>query len=304
MTTRLVVATRKSLLALTQTRAFVAMLVERHPGLAIEELQVTTTGDLIQHVPLNEVGGKGLFVKEIEQALLDGRADFAVHSMKDVPAELASGLTIACVPAREDPRDALVTRSGVGLDALHEGATIGSSSLRRTAQIRALRPDFRWSMLRGNVDTRIRRCHEGVVDAVVLAMAGLNRLGWGNRATEAIAVERCLPAVGQGALAIECRAADPRTRELLGAVSDAEASRCVMVERGVQQAIGGGCHVPLAAYSERQGEQIWVRALLAGANGEIWRRERIAPWPVDDDAALTLGIEMGRELLEASTKAV
>jgi hydroxymethylbilane synthase len=304
MTIRLVVATRKSLLALTQTRAFVASLVERHPGLVVEELLVTTTGDLIQHVPLNEVGGKGLFVKEIEQALLDGRADFAVHSMKDVPAELARGLSIACVPSREDPRDALVTRTGVGFAELPAGATVGSSSLRRTAQLRALRPDLAWSMLRGNVDTRIRRCHEGAVDAVVLAMAGLNRLGWASRVTEAIPVDRCLPAVGQGALAIECRTEDAQTKEILGAVADPESSRCVMVERGVQLAIGGGCHVPLAAYAERRGSEIWVRALLEGATGEIWRRERIAPWPTDDVSALALGGEMGRELLEASTKAV
>ncbi|MGC4069200.1 MAG: hydroxymethylbilane synthase [Polyangiaceae bacterium] len=240
----------------------------------------------------------------MEQALIDGRADFAVHSMKDVPAELALGLSIACVPSREDPRDALVTRTGVGLDDLPAGAKIGSSSLRRTAQLGALRPDFSWSMLRGNVDTRIRRCHEGVVDAVVLAMAGLNRLGWAGRVTEAISVERCLPAVGQGALAIECRSDDSSTKELLRAVADLEATRCVMVERGVQQAIGGGCHVPLAAYAEKQGSGIRVRALLSGASGDIWRRERIATWPGDDAAALALGAEMGRELLEASAKAV
>ena len=168
----IVVATRRSLLALTQTRAFVRLLTELYEGLEVDELQVTTTGDQIQDRPLNEVGGKGLFIKELEVALLEGRADFAVHSMKDVPAELAPGLTIACVPVREDPRDALITRDGSYLDALPRGGKIGSSSLRRVAQFGALRPDFRFAPLRGNVDTRIRRCHEGVVDAIVPCHGG------------------------------------------------------------------------------------------------------------------------------------
>lgn len=304
MTVRLIVATRKSRLALTQTRAFIKHLIECHPGLEVEELQVTTTGDLIQDRPLNEVGGKGLFIKEIEVALLERRADFAVHSMKDVPAELALGLTIACVPHREDPRDALITREGIGLDALPPGAKIGSSSLRRVAQLRALRPDFSFVALRGNVDTRIRRCHEGVVDAVVLAMAGLARLGWLERVSEPISVETCLPAAGQGALAIECRADDAATQTLLRAVSDAEATTRVAAERGVQRAIGGGCQVPLAAYSERVGQTLRLRSLLANDSGRIWRCERSIPWPTDERTAAALGEELGRELLDASAKGV
>jgi hydroxymethylbilane synthase len=304
MTRRIVVATRRSKLALTQTRAFVRDLCEHNPELEIEELPIVTTGDQIQDRPLNEVGGKGLFVKEIEQALLERRADIAIHSMKDVPAELAPGLVIACIPAREDPRDALVSRDGVGFDALPQGGIVGSSSSRRLAQLRSLRPDLRFVALRGNVDTRLRRCHEGVVDATILAMAGLARLGWLERVTEPLPVERCLPAVGQGALAIECRANDASTRALLAVVDDGEARLRVLAERGVQRAIGGGCQVPLAAYAERDGRNLRLRALLANDLGQIWRCERSISWPTDDGEAATLGEELGRELLEASTKAV
>ena len=304
MKIRIVVATRKSLLALTQTRAFVRTLVARHPDLSVEELQVTTTGDLIQDRPLNEVGGKGLFIKEIEVALLEGRADIAVHSMKDVPAEIAPGLRLACVPHREDPRDALITSSGKGLEGLPQGAMIGSSSLRRVAQLRSLRPDFQFHALRGNVDTRIRRCHEGAVDAVVLAMAGLTRLGWLERVTEPISAELCLPAVGQGALAIECRADDDRALALLSVLHDAESATRVAAERGVQRAIGGGCHVPLAAFAVREGDFLRLRALFASDSGRIWRCERSISWPTDEGVAFALGEDLGRELLDASGKGV
>jgi hydroxymethylbilane synthase len=304
MTQRITVATRRSLLALTQTRAFIKRLHQCHPELEIEELQVTTTGDLIQDRPLNEVGGKGLFIKEIEVALLEKRADFAVHSMKDVPAELAPGLKIACVPEREDPRDAWISASGVSLSQLPQGAKIGSSSLRRVAQLRALRPDFEFVALRGNVDTRIRRCHEGAVDAIVLAMAGLSRLGWLSRVTEGLAVEQCLPAVGQGALAIECRTDDTAMQGLLSSVSDATATVRIAAERGVQLSVGGGCHVPLAAFAEKMGETLRLRALLANDSGRIWRCERSIPWPTEERPAVELGENLGQELLDASAKGV
>lgn len=304
MKTRIVVATRKSQLALTQTRAFVRALKDKHPSLEVDELQVVTTGDLIQDRPLNEVGGKGLFIKEIEVSLLERRADIAIHSMKDVPADLAPGLHIACVPFREDPRDALITRTGGGLDSLPAGSLIGSSSLRRVAQLRALRPDFRFQSLRGNVDTRIRRCQEGVVDATVLAMAGLSRLGWLERVAEPIEAERCLPAVGQGALAIECRADDLPSFELLQALHDPEAALRVAAERGVQRAIGGGCQIPLAAYATKESDKLRLRALFAGDSGQIWRCERSISWPAEEAAAAALGEQLGRELLDASAKGV
>lgn len=304
MSKPVVVATRRSLLALTQTRAFVEKLRASHPGLGVEELLVTTSGDLIQDRPLYEVGGKGLFVKEIELALVDGRADIAVHSMKDVPEELAPGLILGCVPPREDPRDALIARGGLGLTELSLGAKIGSSSLRRCTQLQALGRNFEMVPLRGNVDTRIRKCLEGQVDAVVLAMAGLSRLGWLDRVTEPISIEHCLPAVGQGALAIECRADDARVLSLLAAVSDVEATLRVTAERGVQRAIGGGCQVPLAAYAEHLGENLRLRALLADNVGRIWRRERTIAWPTDEEAASDVGVQLGRELLDATTKGV
>jgi hydroxymethylbilane synthase len=298
MTQPLVVATRRSLLALTQTRAFVSELKRVHPGLEVCELLVTTTGDLIQDRPLAEVGGKGLFVKEIEHALLEHRADFAVHSMKDVPAELAEGLMIGAIPQREDPRDAAICRDGVSLECLRNGARIGTSSLRRQTQLGAWRRDWGFVALRGNVDTRIRRCREGAVDAILLAAAGLSRLGWLDRATQLLPVERCLPAVGQGALAIQCRLGDEGTRCLLAALNHAETSMRVAAERGVQRAIGGGCQVPLAAYADRNAENLRVRALLANETGGLWRSERSILWPVDEGPALRLGEEMGRELLE------
>jgi hydroxymethylbilane synthase len=240
MTQTLAVATRRSLLALTQTRAFIDLLKRAYPGLEVTELLVTTTGDVILDRPLAEVGGKGLFVKEIELALLERRADFAVHSMKDVPAEVAEGLTIAAIPWREDPRDVAISRDGVLIEHLPKGARIGTSSLRRQVQLASFRSDLEYLPLRGNVDTRIRRCHEGVVDAILLAAAGLSRLGWLDRVTEFLPVERCLPAAGQGALAIECRSDDTSTSGLLAPLHHPETALRVAAERGVQRAIGGG----------------------------------------------------------------
>src|SRR5512147_1200314 len=281
MTQTLVVATRRSLLALTQTRALVSHLKRLHPGLEVAELLVTTTGDMIQDRPLAEVGGKGLFIKEIEVALLEGRADFAVHSMKDVPAELAPGLEIAAIPEREDPRDVAITRSGDPVDQLRREARIGTSSLRRQVQFAELNRSYQFLALRGNVDTRIRRCQEGVVDAILLAASGLSRLGWLDRVTEFLPVERCLPAVGQGALAVECRSDDDATRALLAPLNHPETALRVAAERGVQRAIGAGCQVPLAAFADRNAENLRLRALLANDSGGLWRSERSILWPAD-----------------------
>src|SRR5882762_4013950 len=214
---KLVLATRRSALALAQSRAFARELERITPGLTVEELQVVTTGDKVQSVPLAEVGGKGLFTKEIEEALAKGEADFAVHSFKDVPADLADAFVIACVPRRVDARDVLVTKSGATLAELPEGAKLGTSSLRRASQLLLARPDLVVAPLRGNVDTRLRKLDQGELDAIVLARAGLERLDLAARATETIDPALVIPAPGQGALAIECRADARATRELLSA---------------------------------------------------------------------------------------
>lgn len=297
MTQKLVVATRKSQLALAQARAFMRALEARHPGLVIEEKHVVTTGDRIQDRALSEIGGKGLFIKEIEEALLDGSADIAIHSLKDVPAELAPSLAIGCVPMREDPRDVIVTRTGQKLAELPAGAKIGTSSLRRKVQFAAARPDLEIVPLRGNVDTRLRKCSEGVVDAIVLACAGLNRLGLGERATEHIEPELSLPAVGQGALAIEMRAGDDATRALLAPLAHAETSIAVAAERGVMRAVEGSCQLPIAAFAVRAGQELWLRALLAEPDGSKLRRNegRVA-YPKDEAEAERFGFELGKAL--------
>ncbi|HYQ04318.1 MAG TPA: hydroxymethylbilane synthase [Polyangiaceae bacterium] len=294
-------ATRKSALALAQCRALVAELQRLHPQFTFEELQVVTTGDRVQDRALSEIGGKGLFIKEIEEALLDGRADFAVHSSKDVPPELAPSLIVECFPEREDARDVLISGSGANFDALPQGATIGTSSLRRRIQLSALRPDLRFSILRGNVDTRIRKCRAGEVEAIVLARAGMVRLGIENEASEVLSAERSLPAVGQGALAVEQRAGDQDVSALLGAVSHPETKIAVLAERGVMRAVEGNCQTPVAAYALREGSEIWLRALLAEPDGSNLRKNAVrAPWPSSDAEATALGERLGRTLRVSS----
>jgi len=290
-------ATRKSALALAQCRALVAELQRLHPDFTFEELQVVTTGDRIQDRSLSEIGGKGLFIKEIEEALLEGRADFAVHSSKDVPPELAPSLIVECFPQRVDARDVIVTRSGADFDALPEGSTIGTSSLRRRIQLSALRPDLRFSVLRGNVDTRIRKCRAGEVEAIVLARAGMLRLGIENEASEVLSAERSLPAVGQGALAVEQRADDADVAALLAPASHPETKIAVLAERGVMRAVEGNCQTPVAAYALREGSQIYLRALLADPDGSNLRKNEVrAPWPESDAEATAVGETLGRGL--------
>ena len=287
-------ATRKSALALSQCRALVAELARAHPGVRFEELQVVTTGDKVQDRALSEIGGKGLFIKEIEEALLDGRADFAVHSSKDVPPELAPSLSVDCFPERVDARDVLITRTGAGFDALPPGSTVGTSSLRRRIQLSALRPDLSFTVLRGNVDTRIRKCRSGEVEAIVLARAGMLRLGIEAEVSEVLSPERSLPAVGQGALAVERRAADAETAALLAPISHPETKIAVLAERGVMRAVEGNCQTPVAAYALREGSEIWLRALLAEPDGSNLRRDELrAPWPTSDAEASALGEKLG-----------
>ena len=302
---KLTYATRRSALALAQCRAFVARLKSAHPHLELIEEQVVTTGDKIQDRPLSEVGGKGLFVKEIEEALLERRADLAVHSIKDVPGVLPDGLFIACIPPREDPRDVLVAPKHGGLESLPRGAKVGTSSLRRAVSLRAARPDLEIVPMRGNVDTRLRKVDEGECDAIVLARAGLVRLGLEARATAILEPEISLPAVGQGALGIECRIEDASTRALLAVLHDEATSRCVAAERGVMVALEGDCKTPLGAFGERRvlaggTVELYLRAFICEPDGTRLRRgDHTVAWPASDDEARVIGERLGAKLRAA-----
>jgi len=297
MPTRLVYATRRSALALAQCRAFCARLKEARPDVELVEEQVVTSGDRIQDRPLSEVGGKGLFVKEIEEALLERRADFAVHSIKDVPGFVPAGLALVCVPLRADARDVLVSPKHGTLAALPRGARVGTSSLRRAVSLRRARPDLDLLPVRGNVDTRLRKVDAGDYDAIVLARAGLVRLGIEGRATEVLSPEQSLPAVEQGALGIECRADDTATREVLAAMHDPESATCVAAERGVLVALEGDCKTPIAAYAAREDGRLRLRAFVAEPDGSRLREaDRMFTWPAGEDEAHALGLEMGRGL--------
>jgi hydroxymethylbilane synthase len=292
-----VYATRRSMLALAQARALVARLVAAVSSLEVRELQVVTSGDRIVDRPLADIGGKGLFVKEIEEALLDGRADFAVHSIKDVPGTLAPGLVLACIPSREDARDALVAPGHGTLDSLPRQARVGTSSLRRAVSLRAHRPDLRVIALRGNVDTRLRKVDAGECDAIVIARAGLVRLGLEGRVTQVLSTEVSLPAPGQGALAIECRADDIEMRAVLTHLHDRATATCVSAERGVLIALGGDCKTPLGAYAEARGDGMRLSAFVSHPDGTHFRRrERVTPWPASEGEAHEVGCELGKAL--------
>jgi hydroxymethylbilane synthase len=297
---RIVVATRKSELALAQCRQFLERLVARHPHVVVEELHVITTGDRILEQPLASIGGKGLFLKELEEKLLDGSADIAVHSMKDVPPALHADLCIGCIPEREDPRDVLVTTDGRPLSLVPKGGTLGTSSLRRAVQIRLLRPDLTVVPIRGNVGTRIRKCRDGEVDVTVLARAGLNRLGLTDEASETLSTDACLPAVGQGALAIELRVADQELRELLLTMQDHDTAVRTAAERGVMTAVEGDCKTPVAAFGEHIGDELRLRAFLAEPDGTRIRKDEVrVPFPVDSASAHEIGLSLGRRLKSA-----
>lgn len=295
--THLTYATRKSALALAQCRAFVARLTTANPGLTTTELLVTTTGDRIQDRPLAEVGGKGLFVKEIEEALLERRADLAVHSVKDVPARLPDGLVLACLPARADARDVLVAPRHGTLEDLPRGARVGTSSLRRTVSLREARPDLDFVPIRGNVDTRLRKVDEGEMDAIVLAGAGLVRLGLEARATEWLAPEVSLPAIGQGALGIEIREGDEAAAGVLASLHDVDTAIAVSAERGVMAALDGDCRTPIAAYAARAGTTLVLRIMVADPDGTRVRRGGgITEWPASEALARAFGWETARPL--------
>lgn len=263
---RLRIATRKSKLALWQASFIKGQLERTHPRLAIELVGISTAGDRWLDAPLSEMGGKGLFINELEAALARGDADLAVHSMKDVPAVLDGPFAMPVIGYRQDARDAWISPKG-GLRAMPPGATLGTSSLRRQAQILALRPDLRMRPLRGNVDTRLAKLRAGEVDAIMLAMAGLARLGWAGQVTEALPPSLLLPAPGQGALGVQCRADDDRVLGFLAPLRDPATAVCVEAERGVSAALGADCSQPLAAYAQLRGEALFLQALLASPDG-------------------------------------
>jgi hydroxymethylbilane synthase len=264
---RVVIATRRSRLALWQAEYVRQRLAALYPRLEVQLLPLTTRGDELLEVRLDKAGGKGLFVKELETAMADGRADLAVHSMKDVPVALPEGFVLAAITAREDPRDAFVSARYAALAELPDGATVGTSSLRRAAQIAARRSGLRIRTLRGNLDTRLAKLDRGDYDAVILAAAGLRRLGLGARIRSLLEVDDSLPAAGQGALGIECRAQERALRELIAPLADAATDACVRAERAVNRALGGNCAVPLGAFAELEGVRMRVRALVASPDG-------------------------------------
>jgi len=294
------IATRRSPLAKWQANHVASLLRGNEPGLDVRLHELVTRGDKILDVPLADVGGKGLFVKEIEDALLAGDAEIAVHSMKDLPAVLAEGLVIAAVPEREDPRDALCSPRWKTLDRLPQGAKVGTSSLRRSAQLKALRPDLEMHMVRGNVETRLRKASEEL-DAVVLAYAGLRRLGLAEHATQVLSPDEMLPAVAQGALALEARASDAATMKRLAALEHPETRICIEAERGFLARIEGGCQVPIAGHARVEGGKVILRALVASLDGkQVIRAERSAP-PAD---ARKLGVALAEELLSRGAAAI
>lgn len=291
----LAIASRGSQLALWQARWVNAQLTAQGRECRIEI--VKTTGDKITDVPLAKVGTKGLFTKEIEEALLDGRADLAVHSLKDLPTELPEGLVLAAVPERADPRDAVV---GQRLADLPPGAKVGTSSLRRAAQLRKLRPDVLVESVRGNLDTRLRKLDEGQYDAILLAAAGLNRLGWGGRIAEILPADVMCPAVGQGALAIETRAAGAGF-DAARSLDHAGTHAAVLAERGLLGALGGGCQVPIGAHATVDGGRLRLLGLVASPGGEEAVRGEIEG-PVSE--AASLGVALGEELLARGARRI
>jgi len=289
------IGTRGSKLALWQAEWVKSALENRSPGVSVELVVIKTKGDKIQDVPLAKVGGKGLFVKEIEEAILDGRVDLAVHSMKDMPAEIPEGLCIGAVPVREDPRDVFISSSGRHLDALPQGARVGTSSLRRAAQLRHGRPDLDVQPLRGNLDTRMRKLDEGQFDAVVLAAAGVKRLDLAHRITQSLAPETMLPAVGQGALCIEVRENDPRIGPLARGLDHGETRRAVTGERAFLHKLEGGCQVPIAAHGVIDGERLTLSGLVAELDGSAMIKETLSG-PATD--AGEIGVRLAQRLLD------
>ncbi|MED1490417.1 hydroxymethylbilane synthase [Bacillus smithii] len=297
---KIIVGSRRSKLALTQTKWVIQQLKRLNPSYEFEIKEIVTKGDKILDVTLSKVGGKGLFVKEIEQAMLNKEIDMAVHSMKDMPAYLPEGLTIGCIPEREDHRDVLISKDGLTLDQLPAGAKIGTSSLRRGAQILAHRPDVKIQWIRGNIDTRLKKLETDDYDAIVLAAAGLSRMGWTKDVvTQFLDPDICLPAVGQGALAVECRKDDEELLSLLQGLNSTDTAQSVAAERAFLQKMDGGCQVPIAGYAHVKGEEVALTALVASPDGKTVYKEMAAgknPEQVGEEVARRM-IRMGAKQL-------
>jgi len=295
------IATRKSPLALWQAEHVRARLLALHPGLRVELVKLSTQGDRILDSPLAKIGGKGLFVKELEQGMLEGRADLAVHSMKDVPAELPSGLCIGAILEREDPRDAFVSGRYASVDDLPEGARVGTSSLRRQCQLRARRPDLQILDLRGNVGTRLGKLDGGDYDAIVLACAGLKRLGLSARITREMAPEEMLPAIAQGVIGIECRTDDERIRGLIMSLNHDETLYRTQAERAMNATLAGGCQAPVAGYSVLNGDDLELRGLVGRPDGSRIIRSDLRG---ASRHAETLGRQLADELLSQGARSI
>lgn len=288
------IATRESALAMWQAHYVKDKLEQAHPDLTVELLPMTTKGDQILDTPLAKIGGKALFVKELEVAMLENRADIAVHSMKDVPVDFPEGLMLHTICEREDPRDAFVSNTFKTLDELPQGAIVGTSSLRRQCQLKALRPDLDIRDLRGNVNTRLRKLDEGQYDAIILAAAGLIRLAMPERIAQYLPSEVLLPANGQGAVGIECRTDDTQVQQYLAALEHQETRARVLTERAVNRTLEGGCQVPIGAFAEVDGETIHLRALVGSLDGNEIIRGEVSGNVSDGE---TLGENLAQELL-------
>lgn len=289
------IATRKSPLAMWQAEHVRDRLLAAHPGIQVELLGMTTQGDKILDSPLAKVGGKGLFVKELEQGMLEGRADIAVHSMKDVPVEFPDGLHLHVICEREDPRDAFVSNNFKRFEDLPQGARVGTSSLRRQTQLKAIRPDLAIVDLRGNVNTRLRKLDEGEYDAIILAAAGLIRLGFEARIRESISIEASLPAIGQGAIGIECRQGDQEIESLIDVLHHHETSICVSAERAMNARLEGGCQVPIGGHATLANGHLTLCGLVGAIDGsKVIRGEREG----SEQDAVAMGTSLAEELLE------
>lgn len=295
------IATRKSALALWQAEYVKARLEQAHPGLKVSLVPMVSRGDKLLDAPLAKIGGKGLFVKELETALLENKADIAVHSMKDVPMDFPEGLGLFCICEREDPRDAFVSNTYESLDALPAGSVVGTSSLRRQAQLLARRPDLKIQFLRGNVNTRLAKLDAGEYDAIILAAAGLIRLGFEDRIRSSISAEDSLPAGGQGAVGIECRSADVDVHALLAPLHHRETALRVTAERALNKHLNGGCQVPIACYALLEDDQLWLRGLVGQPDGGLLLRAEARAASSDAEA---LGVRVAEALLAQGADAI
>jgi len=294
------IGTRGSLLAKWQAE-FVRKQLFQATGFEAEIVIIKTAGDKMQQAPLTQIGGKGVFIKELEEALLDETIDLAVHSVKDVPTETPSRLSFPAVCRRDDVRDCLVSANGAALANLRQGARVGTSSLRRQAQLRHIRPDLDFRELRGNIDTRLRKVESGEYDAILLAKAGLDRLGWGQRITEILSADLCMPAVGQGAIAVETRLNDTEAADALAKLDDAETRTAIIAERALLGALHGGCQVPIGAWARIERGELLLEACVCSVDGLQYVKQRATAPP---EQAAQLGEHMARLLMEAGAQSI